>query len=139
MAGQGRPHPRFYGTFPRVIGRYARDLGLMSLATAVFKMTGRPPAAALGLADRGLLREGYRADVTVFDPATIIDRATFEEPHQYPVGIATTIVNGVVVVDGGGHTGARPGRVLGAGRRESREPAARGPCAGRGRRGGRRR
>jgi len=111
VVGQGRPHPRFYGTFPRVIGRYARDLGLMSLATAVFKMTGGP-AAALGLADRGLLREGYRADVTVFDPATIIDRATFEEPHQYPVGISTTIVNGVVVVDGGGHTGARPGRVL---------------------------
>jgi N-acyl-D-amino-acid deacylase len=83
----------------------------MSLATAVFKMTGGL-AAALGLADRGLLREGYRADVTVFDPATIIDRATFEEPHQYPAGISTTIVNGVVVVEDGRHTGARPGRVL---------------------------
>jgi len=115
VAGQGRPHPRFYGTFPRVIGHYARDLGLMSLATAVFKMTGGP-AAALGLADRGLLREGYRADVTVFDPATIIDRATFEEPHQYPAGISTTIVNGVVVVEDGRHTGARPGRVLRRGR-----------------------
>src|SRR5258705_397960 len=101
VAGQGRPHPRFYGTFPRVIGHYARDLGLMSLATAVFKMTGGS-AAALGLADRGLLREGYRADVTVFDPATIIDRATFEEPPQYPAGISTTIVNG----GGGGGAGA---------------------------------
>jgi len=74
-------------------------------------MTGGP-ARALGLADRGLLREGYRADVAVFDPATIVDRATFEDPHQYPLGIAATIVNGVVVVEGGRHTGARPGRVL---------------------------
>ena len=111
VAGQGKPHPRFYGTFPRVLGRYARDLGLLSLPDAVFKMTGGP-AGALGLIDRGLLREGYRADVTVFDPATIIDRATFEEPHQYPAGISATIVNGVVVVEGGSHTGALPGRVL---------------------------
>ena len=111
VAGQGKPHPRFYGTFPRVLGHYARDLGLLSLPAAVFKMTGGP-ARALGLADRGLLREGYRADVTLFDPATIIDRATFEDPHQYPLGIAATIVNGVVVVEGGRHTGARPGRVL---------------------------
>jgi N-acyl-D-amino-acid deacylase len=66
----------------------------------------------LGLADRGLLREGYRADVAVFDPATILDRSTFEEPHQYAAGLAATIVNGVVVVEGGAHTGARPGRVL---------------------------
>jgi len=111
VAGQGKPHPRFYGTFPRVLGRYARDLGVLSLPDAVFKMTGGP-AKALGLSDRGLLREGYRADVTVFDPATIIDRATFEEPHQYPVGISTTIVNGVVVVEDGRHTGVLPGRVL---------------------------
>jgi len=89
----------------------ARDLGLLSLPDAVLKMTGGP-ARVLGLRDRGLLREGYRADVTVFDPATIIDRATFEAPHQYPAGIATTIVNGVVVVEDGRHTGARPGRVL---------------------------
>jgi len=111
VAGQGRPHPRFYGTFPRVLGHYARDLGLLSLPEAVFKMTGGP-ARVLGLCDRGLLREGYRADVTVFDPATIIDRSTLEEPHQYPAGIATTIVNGMVVVDDGRPTGARPGRVL---------------------------
>jgi N-acyl-D-aspartate/D-glutamate deacylase len=111
VAGQGRPHPRFYGTFPRVLGRYARDLGLLTMPEAVRKMTGGP-AAVLGLADRGLLREGYRADVTVFDPATVIDRATYDAPHQYPLGISTVIVNGVVVVDGGQHTGARPGAVL---------------------------
>ena len=111
IAGQGKPHPRFYGTFPRVLGLYARDLGLLSLPEAVRKMTGGP-ARVLGLLDRGLLREGYAADVTVFDPATIIDRATYEEPHQYPQGISTVIVNGVVVVDSGRHTGALPGRVL---------------------------
>ena len=111
VAGQGRPHPRFYGTFPRVLGHYARDLGLLSLPEAVHKMTGAP-AKVLGLVDRGLLREGYRADVTVFDPATIIDRATYEDPHRYPAGIGTVIVNGTVVVDAGEHTGTRPGRVL---------------------------
>jgi N-acyl-D-amino-acid deacylase len=111
VAGQGRPHPRFYGTFPRVLGHYARDLGLLSLPEAVRKMTGGP-AAVLRLRDRGLLREGHRADVTVFDPATIIDRATYQEPHQYPAGISTVIVNGVVVVDAGQHTGALPGKVL---------------------------
>src|SRR6185295_18248995 len=82
VAGQGRPHPRFYGTFPRVLGHYARELGLLSLPEAVAKMTGAS-ARVLGLRDRGFLREGYRADLTVFDPATITDRATFEEPHQY--------------------------------------------------------
>jgi N-acyl-D-amino-acid deacylase len=111
VAGQGRPHPRFYGTFPRVLGRYARELGLFSMREAVRKMTGRP-AEILGLADRGLLREGYRADVTIFDPTTIIDRATYEDPHRYPAGISTVIVNGVVVVESGQHTGALPGRVL---------------------------
>lgn len=110
-AGQGKPHPRFYGTFPRVLGHYVRDLGLFSLPEAVFKMTGGP-ARVLGLADRGLVREGYCADLAVFDPATIIDRATFEAPHQYPAGIAATIVNGEVVVEEGRHTGALAGRVL---------------------------
>ena len=111
VAGQGRPHPRFYGTFPRVLGRYARDLGLLSVPEAVRKMTGRP-AEILGLVDRGFLREGYRADITIFDPATVADRATYEEPHRYPIGISTVIVNGTVVVDSGQHTGALPGRVL---------------------------
>jgi N-acyl-D-amino-acid deacylase len=111
VAGQGRPHPRFYGTFPRVLGHYVRDLGLLSLPEAVHKMTGAP-ARILGLADRGLLREGHRADVTTFDPATIIDRATYDDPHRYAAGIGTVLVNGVVVVDAGKHTGALPGRVL---------------------------
>ncbi len=108
---QGKPHPRFYGTFPRVLGRYVRDLGLLSLPRGVYKMTGGS-AAALGLVDRGLLREGYRADITIFDPQTIADRATYENPHQYAAGISTVIVNGVVVIDAGEHTGALPGQVL---------------------------
>jgi N-acyl-D-aspartate/D-glutamate deacylase len=109
--GQGKPHPRFYGTFPRVLGRYARDLGLLSLPQAIYKMTGGS-AAALGLVNRGLLREGYHADITVFDPQTIVDRATYDDPHQYAAGISTVIVNGVMVIDGGEHTGALPGQVL---------------------------
>ena len=109
--GQGKPHPRFYGTFPRVLGRYVRELGLLSLPQGVCKMTGGS-AAALGLRDRGLLRAGYRADVCVFDPQTIADRATYEDPHRYAEGIATVIVNGHVVIDGGEHTGALPGQVL---------------------------
>lgn len=112
---QGKPHPRFYGTFPRVLGHYARDLGLLSLPRGVYKMTGGS-AAALGLVDRGLLREGYRADISIFDPQTIADRATYEDPHQYAAGISTVIVNGVVVIDAGEHTGALPGQVLRRGR-----------------------
>jgi N-acyl-D-aspartate/D-glutamate deacylase len=111
VTSQGKPHPRCYGAFPRVLGHYVRELRLLTLPQAIHKMTGGP-AAAIGLVDRGLLRTGYRADVTVFDPETIAERATFDEPHQYPVGVATVIVNGVPVVDGGGHTGALPGQVL---------------------------
>jgi N-acyl-D-amino-acid deacylase len=111
MTGQGKPHPRFYGTFPRVLGHYVRELGLMSLPRAIYKMTGGS-AAALKLVDRGLLREGYRADITVFDPQTVADRATYDDPHQYAAGISTVIVNGVVVIDAGEHTGELPGRVL---------------------------
>lgn len=111
VTGQGKPHPRYYGTFPRVLGHYVRDLGLLPLPLAVWKMTGGP-ARALGLVDRGVLREGARADLTLFDPATVADRATYADPHRYPTGIPTVIVNGVVVVDGGEHTGALPGRVL---------------------------
>src|SRR5499426_2459881 len=109
--GQGKPHPRFYGTFPRVLGHYVRDLGLLPLPQGVYKMTGGS-AAALGLVDRGLLREGYHADITIFDPQIIADRATYDDPHQYAAGISTVIVNGVVVIDGGEHTGALPGQVL---------------------------
>lgn len=111
ITGQGKPHPRFYGTFARILGHYVRELGLLSLPQAIYKMTGGS-AAALELVDRGLLREGYRADITLFDPATIADRATYDEPHQYAAGIATVIVNGVVVIDDGEHTGALPGQVL---------------------------
>src|SRR5207245_8480228 len=97
VAGQGRPHPRFYGTFPRVLGHYARDLGLLSLPEAVFKMTGGP-ARVLGLCDRGLLGEGYRADLSVFYPATIIDLCTHDAPLQYHSGIATILATVIVVV-----------------------------------------
>jgi dihydroorotase/N-acyl-D-amino-acid deacylase len=109
--GDGHPHPRAYGTFPRVLGRYARDQHVIPLETAVFKMTGAP-ARRLGLKDRGVLREGAYADVTIFDPQTVADRATFEAPHQYPVGIDYVIVNGQLAVDGGTFTHVRPGRVL---------------------------
>ena len=111
ITGQGKPHPRFYGTFARILGHYVRELGLLSLPQAVYKMTGGS-ATALRLVDRGLLREGYRADITLFDPATIADRATYDEPHQYAAGIASVIVNGVVVIEDSEHTGALPGQVL---------------------------
>jgi N-acyl-D-aspartate/D-glutamate deacylase len=107
----GKPHPRAYGTFPRVLGEYARDRGLFSLETAVHKMTGMP-ATRLRMRDRGLVREGFAADLTVFDPATVKDDATFAEPHRYPTGIPYVIVNGAVVVDGGRMTDARTGQIL---------------------------
>jgi N-acyl-D-amino-acid deacylase len=109
---QGMPHPRFYGTFPRVIGHYVGELGLLPLETAVHKMTGAT-ARALRLADRGLLRDGYCADITIFDAADFKDLATYADPHRYPSGERTTvIVNGTVVVDAATHTGALPGKVL---------------------------
>ena len=109
---QGMPHPRFYGTFPRIIGHYAGELGLIPLELAVHKMTGAT-ARALKLRDRGLLRDGYCADVMIFDPADFRDRATYAYPHQYPTGARTTvIVNGTVVVEDATHTGALPGKVL---------------------------
>jgi N-acyl-D-aspartate/D-glutamate deacylase len=109
---QGLPHPRFYGTFPRVIGHYVGEERLLPLEAAVHKMTGAT-ARALRLADRGLLREGYCADVAIFDPDDFTDRATYADPHQYPSGARTTvIVNGTVVVDDAAHTGALPGKVL---------------------------
>ena len=112
VVGQGMPHPRFYGTFPRVIGHYVGEERLIPLEQAVHKMTGGS-AAALKLRDRGLLKEGWRADIAVFDPADFTDQATYAEPHRYPTGARTTvIVNGVVVVEHAKHTGALPGRVL---------------------------
>jgi N-acyl-D-amino-acid deacylase len=109
--GDGHPHPRAYGTFPRVLGHYVRERGVLSLEEAVRKMTSLP-ADRMGLRDRGRIAEGMWADLVVFDPATVIDRATFEDPHQYPNGIHLVIVNGVVVVDESEFTAARPGRAL---------------------------
>ena len=109
--GEGHPHPRWYGTFPRVLGRYVRERGVLTLEEAIYKMTGQP-AARLGLRDRGRIEEGLWADVVVFDPETVVDRSTFEHPHQYPDGIETVIVNGVVVVEDGQYTGVRAGKVL---------------------------
>ena len=111
VTSQGKPHPRYYGTHARVLGPYVRELGLLTLPAAVHKMTGAA-ASALGLRDRGVLREGAAADLAVFDPARIAERGTYDEPHQYAVGVATVVVNGEVVIDGGDHTGALPGRVL---------------------------
>src|SRR5205085_9027685 len=109
--GDGHPHPRAYGTFPRVLGVYAREKHLLTLEEAVHKMTGMP-AARLGLADRGRVAEGAVADLVVFDPQTVRDRSTYERPHQYPSGIPYVVVNGVVAVDHGTPTAARAGRVL---------------------------
>jgi N-acyl-D-amino-acid deacylase len=109
---QGLPHPRFYGTFPRIVSRYVREMGALPLELAVHKMTGAT-ARALKLRDRGLLREGYRADIALFDPADFRDRATYADPHQYPSGRRTTvIVNGTIVVEDATHTGELPGKVL---------------------------
>ena len=109
--GQANPHPRSYGTFVRVLGRYARDLKTITLEDAVHKMSAFP-AQRIGLADRGVLREGLKADVAIFDPDTVADKATFEQPHQYAVGVAQVIVNGQVAFEDGRMTAARPGRVL---------------------------
>jgi N-acyl-D-amino-acid deacylase len=112
MVGQGLPHPRFYGTFPRILSRYVREQHLLPLAAAIHKMTGAT-ARALKLKDRGLLREGYCADIVVFDPDDFADRATYAQPHQFPSGLRThVIVNGTPVVENAHHTGALPGTVL---------------------------
>ncbi len=104
-------HPRSYGTFPRVLGKYARDERLFTLEDAVRKMTWST-AQILGLRDRGLIKEGMVADLVIFEPTTIIDRATFERPHQLSVGVRDVLVNGVAVWRDGKHTGAKPGRAL---------------------------
>jgi dihydroorotase/N-acyl-D-amino-acid deacylase len=110
LAGS-KSHPRGWGSYPRVLSRYVRDERLLTLAQAVHKMTGRP-AARVGLKDRGVLREGAFADITVFDPARVRDRATFEEPNQYPEGIQYVVVNGQLEVDGGTRTPVNAGRPL---------------------------
>jgi dihydroorotase/N-acyl-D-amino-acid deacylase len=110
LAGS-KSHPRGWGTYPRILGKYVRDEKLMRLEFAIHKMTDLP-ASNVGLKQRGLIREGYFADLTIFDPKTVIDRATFADPNQYPVGINFVIVNGQLEVDGGRRTPAEAGRVL---------------------------
>jgi N-acyl-D-aspartate/D-glutamate deacylase len=112
QVGKGMPHPRFYGTFPRILHHYVRERGALPLPLAIRKMTGAT-ARALKLSDRGLLKQGYRADVAIFDPGDFRDRATYADPHQFPSGARTTvIVNGELVVDNAKHTEALPGKVL---------------------------
>jgi len=106
-----RPSPRTYGSFPRVLGQFVRDEAILGLEEAVRSMTSAP-AARLGLRDRGLVREGYAADLVLFDPQTVRSTATYEEPRSYPIGIEWVLVNGQLVVADGAHTGARPGGVL---------------------------
>jgi dihydroorotase/N-acyl-D-amino-acid deacylase len=111
MFGRANPHPRSYGTFARVLGVYVRDQRVLTLEDAVRKMTSLP-ANRLGLADRGVLRPGMKADIAVFDPQKVRDTATFTQPHQYAEGFAAVVVNGQVVFENGAMTDARPGRVL---------------------------
>jgi N-acyl-D-aspartate/D-glutamate deacylase len=109
--GRSHPHPRYYGTFPRVLGRYVRELKTLTLPDAVKKMTSMN-ADKIGIEERGRLKEGAFADVTIFDAARVVDRATFEQPHQFPAGIKYVIVNGAVTIDDEQHTGALAGRVI---------------------------
>ncbi|MFY9317803.1 MAG: amidohydrolase family protein, partial [Burkholderiales bacterium] len=108
---EGKPHPRLYGSFARVLGRYARDQGLFPMHEAIYRMTGFA-AAKFGLRDRGLVRAGAVADLVLYDPAKILDAGTFEDPKRPPLGIRAVFVNGALAVDGGKVTGMRTGRVL---------------------------
>ncbi len=107
----GMPHPRTYGTYPRYLGHFVRERGTISLEAMIWRMSGHP-AQRFGLVDRGRLAPGMAADLVLFDPETVADRATFDEPKQFPVGIDAVIVNGVFVIDEGRHSGATPGRAL---------------------------
>jgi len=111
MPAEDMPHPRNYGSFSRVLGRYVREQAVIGFSEAIHKMS-QMPADRIGLADRGRIREGAFADITVLDPETIIDVATFKNPHQLSVGVHYVLVNGVMVLQDGAMTGARPGRVL---------------------------
>ena len=110
----GAPHPRGYGSFPRLLGHYVRDTGALTLESAIHKVT-RMPALKLGIEDRGVLRMGAHADVVAFDPDTVVDRASFDDPHQYPTGIPHVVVNGAFTLRDGEHTGALAGRGVTAG------------------------
>ena len=109
--GVGAPHPRSYGTFARLLARYVRERHTLTLEDAVHRMSGIT-AQRLKLYDRGLIRPGMKADIAVFDPTTVADKATFENPHQYAVGFKYVLVNGRLIIDNGELTSQRPGRVL---------------------------
>ena len=109
--GDGHPHPRWYGTFPRVLGHYVREKKVISLEEAIYKMTAQP-AQALGLSDRGILAVGNKADITIFDPKTIIDKATFVNPHQYSEGIDYVLINGKITLEQNQFNAIRAGEVL---------------------------
>lgn len=109
--GIGHPHPRWYGTFPRVLGYYAREKQTITLSTAIYKMT-QLPAKTLGFKDRGIIKVGVKADIVVFDAATVIDKATFQNPHQYPLGIPYVMVNGKLAIDNGNFMNLKAGKVL---------------------------
>jgi N-acyl-D-amino-acid deacylase len=111
ILGRGKPHPRVYGTFPRVLGKYVREEKLVRLEEMVKKMTSIP-AKKFGISKRGVLKAGNFADIVVFDAGRIIDKATWSDPHQYPAGVEYVIVNGEIVIDRGAHTGKLPGRIL---------------------------
>ncbi len=108
---EGHPHPRNFGTFPRVLRYYVREKRILTMADAIRKMTSLP-ADIVGLRDRGRLTPGYQADIVIFNPETVADRATFTQPKQYPVGIDYVLVNGQVVIEQGEHTNALPGQIL---------------------------
>jgi len=109
--GLGKPHPRHFGTYPRVLGKYVREEGVMRLEEAIRKMTSFP-AQRFGILDRGILRPGMYADITILDPVTVIDKATFEDPHQYPEGMPYVVVNGKVTVDNGKYRKVLAGKTL---------------------------
>lgn len=109
--GDGHPHPRAYGTFPRILGYYVREKNILDLPTAIHKMTGLS-AQRLGIQDRGIIKKGNFADLTIFDPEKIIDRSTFTDPHQYPTGVQFVLVNGRLIVDQGEFQDIRPGKIL---------------------------
>jgi N-acyl-D-amino-acid deacylase len=111
ILGKGKPHPRAYGTYPRVLGRYVREKGIITLEDAIRKMTSLP-AQRMGIQDRGLLKEGMYADITIFNPNTIIDKATYVDPHQFSVGVDYVLVNGQIVVEKGKHSGALTGKII---------------------------
>jgi N-acyl-D-amino-acid deacylase len=111
LMSKRHPHPRAYGTFPRILGKYVREENVITLEEAIKKMSYLP-ALKLGLKDRGLIKIGYAADINIFDPDKIIDKATYTEPHQFPLGMNYVIVNGTIVVNNGKHSGAQPGKAL---------------------------